>query len=147
MLVPSALLAGFLGFAAFSYTGDFFFGLCPPERLEYLGSEFDYSGGRYACVAPWYPLTEAFTFIVSATVASSLFVLLPALLEPTEHYLVAVIFYTAGATLTILMLFFSFFSATAILTAIVLFTVGLGCVRLIKRCFGGDRKAASLLPR
>lgn len=144
LLVPSALLAGFLSLAVFGYTGDFFFGLCPPERLEDLGSELDTIGGRYACVAPWYPLAEVLTFTVSAAVASSLFVLLPALLEPVEHYLAAVWAYGVGVILTSPFLLIGLFSASALLTVIVLLTVGLGCVYLVKRHFGVGRKAASL---
>lgn len=145
LLVPSALFAGILGLAAFSSTGDFFFGLCPPERLEYLGSELDYIGGDHACVAPWYPLAEAFTIFVGATTASSLFVLLPALIEPVEHYWAAVISYIIGATLMIFML--SIFSATPTLTAVISLAVGLGCVWLVRKRFGEGGKVASLAPK
>lgn len=140
MLVPSAFFAGFLGLVAFSYTGDFFFRLYPPEWLEYIGSE-------YVCVAPWYPWAEAFTIFVGAAVASSLFVLLPALIEPAEHFLAAVIVYSVGAALTSPVLLLGLFSAATLLTAIILLAVGLGCVWLVKRWFGPGRKAASLLPR
>ena len=144
-MVPSVLLAGLAGLAAFGYTGDFFFSLCPPEWLEYLGSELDYIGGDYTCVAPWYPPAKAFTIFVGAAVASSLFVLLPALLEPVEHYLAAVMAYAIGATLTSPLLLFGLVSPTSLLTAIFLLSVGLGCVLLVKRWFGPGRVTASLL--
>lgn len=147
LLIPSALLAGFLGLAAFSYMGDFFFRLCPPEWLEDLGSELDLIGGDYACVAPWFPVAEAFTIFVGAAVASSLFVLLPALLEPTEHFFVAVMAYGVGAILTAPLLLLGVFSPTLLLTVPFLLSVGLGCVWLVKRWSGTGQKAIALLPK
>ena len=147
LLIPSALFAGVLGLASFNYTGDFFFSLCSPEWLEFVGSG-SYRE-EYVCVTPWYPWAKTFTLVVSAAVASSLFVLLPALLEPKEHYLAAVIAYTAGATLTIIMLFFlplpGFFFT--VLTAVaVMLSAGLGCVWVVKRQFGTGGGVTSPLP-
>lgn len=148
LLVPSALFAGFLGLAMFSYADDFVFSLCPPEWLEYVGSGS--YGEEYVCVAPWYPWAEAFTLVVSAAVASSLFVVLPALLEPKEHYLAAVIAYTAGATLTIMMLFLLGFPGLffiVLTAAAVMLSAGLGCVWLVKRRFGTGGGVTLPLPR
>ncbi len=148
LLVPSALFAGCLGLATFSYAGDFVFSLCPPERLEDVGSGSH--GEEYVCVAPWYPWAETFTLVVSAAVASLLFVVLPALLEPKEYYLAAVIAYTAGATLTIMMLFLiglPEFFFTVLTAAAVMLSAGLGCVWLVKRRFGTGGGVMSPLPR
>ena len=128
LMLPSALLAGL---AAFGYTGDFFFSLCPPERLEYL--ESGSYAEDYTCVAPWYPLAEAFTFIVGAAVAFALFVLLPSLLEPTERVLVAVMAYSAGVSLTFPLFFLGLFSTPELLVAVSLLAVGLSCVFLVER--------------
>lgn len=148
MLIPAALFACVLGLAAFDYTGDFFFRLCPPERLEYLGSELDYiGGGAYACLASWYPWARALTIFVGAMVASSSFILLPTLIEPKEHFLAAVIAYAVGATLTSPMLLIGLFSVVTFLIAITMLAVGLGCVLLVKKWFGVGRKAVSLLPK
>lgn len=139
LLVPSGLLAIFLGLMVFSYTEDFFSGFCP---LELFGlAERPYNSG-YLCIAEWYPPAETFAILLGAAVASASFVLLPALLEPTAKVTAAVIAYGIGAALSFPLVVLSFLEGAALPPALALLTTGLACAFVVKRWLKSQQKAS-----